>query len=60
MARQSNNAVVYRKLQTYGPIKDGETLRFEERPYDLPEPGDGDIIVETMYCALDVFLVSSD
>jgi len=59
MSRRSNNAVIYRKFQPYGPIEDGETLVFEKRPYDLPEPRDGDIIVQTMYCALDVWLVNS-
>lgn len=38
-----------------------ETLRCEERLYDLPDPGDGDIIgdiiVQRMYCSLDIFLV---
>jgi len=56
MSRQSNNAIIYRKLQPYGPIEDG-TLVFEKRPYDLPEPRDGDVIIQTMYCALDIFLV---
>jgi len=43
-------------------LKTVETLRFEERLYDLPDLGDGDIIgdiiVQRMYCSLDIFLVS--
>ena len=59
MSPKFNNAIIYRKFQTFGPIEDGQTVTFEQRRYELPEPGDGDTIIQTLYYALDVFLVTS-
>lgn len=53
----SNNAVILLKAQTYGDIKEGEALKFEQRPYEFPELKDGEFIVRAMYLSIDPYLV---
>lgn len=54
----SNNAVILRQYQPHGALKKGDTLAFEERPFELPELQDGDIVVQTMYLSPDPYMVS--
>lgn len=56
MSRRSNDTVIYRNLQPYSRIEDGETLAFESGL--TISLASAVIIVQTMYCALDAFLVS--
>jgi len=64
MSPRSNNAVIYRKLQHYGPIEgDGDlAIRGVLTIYMISHPGDGDIIGDIIapriYSSLDIFLVS--
>ena len=44
----SNNAVILRKAQTYGPIVNGETMELVKRPYEYNDLQDGDIAIQTM------------
>lgn len=55
----SNNAVILLKGQTYGDIKEGETMKFEKRPYSFDELTDGEVIVKAMYLSIDPYLVPS-
>lgn len=55
----SNNAVILRKAQTYGPIVNGETMEFVKRPYEYDNLQDGDIVVQTMCLSADPYMVSS-
>jgi len=53
----SNNAIILRKAQTYGPIVNGETMEFVKRPYEYGDLQDGDIIVQTMCLSADPYMV---
>ena len=53
----SNNAVILKKAHQFGPIKEGETLEFKKRSYDLKEPGPGEFIVKALYLSIDPYLV---
>lgn len=55
----SNNAVILLKAQTYGDIKEGETMKFEKRPYSFDELKGGEVIVKAMYLSIDPYLVST-
>ena len=55
----SNNAVILLKGQTYGDIKEGETMKFEKRSYSFDELTDGEVIVKAMYLSIDPYLVPS-
>lgn len=51
----SNNAVILKKAHRFGPIKEGETLEFVKRPYDL-KLEDGGIIVKAIWLSIDPYL----
>ena len=53
----SNNAAILRKAQTYGPIVNGETMEFVERPYEYNDLQDGDIVIQTMCLSADPYMV---
>lgn len=53
----SNNAVILLKGQTYGDIKEGETLKFEKRPYAFSQLKDGEFVVKALYLSIDPYLV---
>lgn len=50
----SNNAILFKKPPTEFPV-DGEHLAFEERAYDLPEPAEGEFVVENLYVSIDPY-----
>jgi NADPH:quinone reductase len=52
----SNNAVILKKAHRFGPIKEGETLEFVKKPYDLPEPEEGGIVVKALWLSIDPYL----
>jgi NADPH-dependent curcumin reductase CurA len=54
----SNNAVFLLKAHTYGKIKNGETLKYEERPYEFNDLADGEFVVKAMYLSVDPYMVS--
>jgi hypothetical protein len=53
----SNNAVILRKAQTYGPIVNGETMELVKRPYEYNDLQDGDIVIQTMCLSADPYMV---
>jgi NADPH-dependent curcumin reductase CurA len=53
----SNNAVILLKGQTYGDIKEGETLKFEKRPYTFGQLKEGEFVVKALYLSIDPYLV---
>ena len=55
----SNDAVILRKAQTYGPIVKGETMEFVKRPFEYHDLQDGDIVVQTMCLSVDPYMVPS-
>jgi NADPH-dependent curcumin reductase CurA len=52
----SNNAIILKVANTFGPIIKGQTLTFEHRPCQFPELKDGEFIVQTMYLSVDPYM----
>jgi hypothetical protein len=53
----SNNAVILWKAQTFGELKEGETLKFEKRGYEFKKLKQGEFVIKALYLSIDMYLV---